>query len=334
MRTTLLTMILATLASLTPDVSSAICWGALDSLLAYRYEAGNCPSTTPTLTKTYRISCRDGCGETTSINNYSIIGFGDCAGANSGCVPTVLLECFPVEGADIHGYNPPSFHTSIINARGAGGCNFLRCESATSSTMSAYCPCDPNAPTYGDCNGEPRSPLIANLEGGPLRLTDQDHGVLFDLNADGIPEQTAWTEGGAGAAFLAMDRNRNGIIDNGRELFGDSSPQFPSAMRNGVLALAIFDDSLSRGNEDGLIDEKDVAFDRLLLWTDMNHNGQSESHELEPLAAELQALNLSFTASDRIDPSGHQFRYKSLARRRDGGHVVIWDVFFVGDEEQ
>ncbi len=85
-------------------------------------------------------------------------------------------------------------------------------------------------------------------------LTSAADGVHFDLDCDDTAELTAWTAVGSDEAFLVLDRNQNGLIDNGLELFGDKSPQFRSDEPNGWRALAIWDDSLNGGNENGKIE--------------------------------------------------------------------------------
>jgi hypothetical protein len=143
--------------------------------------------------------------------------------------------------------------------------------------------------------------------------------------------KTAWTKEGSDDAFLALDRNGNGLIDSGLELFGDLTAQPPSQERNGFLALAEFDKVENGGNGDGFISEADLAYSSLLLWTDSNHNGVSESSELQLLSASsLKSISLSYGESRRRDVHGNEFRY--FARVRDGKPKVAglfaWDVFF------
>ncbi|HEY9402189.1 MAG TPA: hypothetical protein VIQ24_05820 [Pyrinomonadaceae bacterium] len=79
--------------------------------------------------------------------------------------------------------------------------------------------------------------------GDGFRLTDAA-GVAFDLDSDGTTEQLAWTRAGMDDAWLARNRNANGAIESGRELFGNYTPQpapTGGAERNGFLALAVYD---------------------------------------------------------------------------------------------
>jgi hypothetical protein len=72
-------------------------------------------------------------------------------------------------------------------------------------------------------------------------MTDAADGVVFNLLNDGIPLQVSWTSASSTNAFLVLDRNGNGTIDSGAELFGDITQQPVSAAPNGFLALAEYD---------------------------------------------------------------------------------------------
>lgn len=123
----------------------------------------------------------------------------------------------------------------------------------------------------------PRDPLIIDLGESGIELRSLEHGVNFDLDNNGFAEKTAWI--GTEDGFLALDRNGNGNIDNGGELFGDQVIlKDGSKSESGFEALAELDD-----NSDGIIDNNDIAFADLRVWIDANHNGKSESNELKTL---------------------------------------------------
>lgn len=176
------------------------------------------------------------------------------------------------------------------------------------------------------CNGS--SPVVIDIAGNGIKLSNAGDGVNFDLNGDGTKERLGWTRLHSDDAWLALDRNENGTIDNGAELFGDFTPQPEVSNKNGFLALAEFDKAANGGNQDGLIDIQDQIFNRLRLWQDKNHNGISEPEELQTLAAlNISALELDFKLSKRVDEYGNQFKYRAKVNGSVGRWA--WDVWLV-----
>ena len=133
-------------------------------------------------------------------------------------------------------------------------------------------------------------PLVLDFDKDGFETVSADSGVYFDEDAKNLVEKTAWVS--PDDALLAIDINGNGIIDDGTELFGNST-KMPdgSNATGGFKALSQYD-----SNSDGVIDEKDSAYDKILVWRDINGDGisqKSELYHLRDLGIKSISLNVS-----------------------------------------
>lgn len=174
-------------------------------------------------------------------------------------------------------------------------------------------------PTSGGLCYDPSTPIILDVSGDGYNLTGLDDTVSFDLDADGKPELLTWTAANSDDAFLAYDRNGNGRIDNGAELFGAVTPLSTGEKASiGYIALADADLKENGGNFDKFIGPEDKIFAGLLLWTDRNHDGLSDVSELQA-AEEIGILRFEYdyiVMSNKRDRNGNRFLYKGQAWAR------------------
>lgn len=191
------------------------------------------------------------------------------------------------------------------------------------------------------------SPIIMDLYGDNYALTDVAGGVHFDIRNDGTKPLISWTATGAWDGFLVLDRNGNGTIDNGGELFGTATPQYvaPSgagSQPEGFNALYAFDLPAAGGNNNGYIDAGDAVWSVLQTWVDLNHNGISESWELFPLATfGITSIQVGGSPGAGYNNSlhwtdgyGNQYWFAALWQHTVAwtqAHAVntfVWDIYF------
>ena len=168
------------------------------------------------------------------------------------------------------------------------------------------------------------SPIVLHSLPGLPPFSDADHGVVFDIFNDRMPLFTAWPTEPRTTAWLALDRNQNGRIDNGGELFGTGT-----RLKTGILAAHGYE-ALAEldANSDGWIDLADPAWHRLRLWRDLDRDGRSKPSELSPLRS-MGVLRMATRAtfSDETDQWGNEFRYRARIVTTNREIRYSWDVF-------
>ena len=263
---------------------------------------------------------------------------GHLLGENDEPIVSMLQSC----GGQTAGISVMNNQCGINDQGNNQPTGFQLCDANTISTNPQIppppppqIPPDPNDPNPEGCIDPCAvSPIMIDLDGSNFPLTSLQGGVSFDLDADGIAERTAWSAAGSSVAFLALDRNGNGKIDNGAELFGDHTPQPASAHPNGFLALAEYDKPENGGNGNGIIDSGDAVFNALRLWIDSNHDGVTQPSELHTLSEfGITSISLDYRVAPRTDQYGNRFRYR--AKVTSANQTVsrwAYDVFFVTSE--
>ena len=179
-------------------------------------------------------------------------------------------------------------------------------------------------PDCGCCKAD-GSPIIIDLSNSSLRFVSEFEGILFDIFDNGRPVRVSWPSNDETAAYwLALDRDGNGRIDDGGELFGNAT-RLASGTKapHGYAALAEFD-----SNRDGLIDGSDPVYDRLVLWRRPLPAGAVQlADEIRPLRGSVTAISLDIQELPRRDRWGNTFRYRSRVTLASGESRWSYDVF-------
>lgn len=173
------------------------------------------------------------------------------------------------------------------------------------------------------------TPIVFDLDGLGFEFCGLEDGVFFDINADGSAEFITWTARGRDIGFLWLDRDGDGLVNHGGELFGDATDQPYSIAPNGFEALAVFDRISEGGNEDGRISSADQVFRQLRFWSDRNHDARVDPGEVLSLSeAHVRWIDLDYRDARRLDPHGNLIRWVGRVRMSDGRVRRIVDVIF------
>ncbi|MDS0790358.1 hypothetical protein OSB94_19905 [Proteus vulgaris] len=170
---------------------------------------------------------------------------------------------------------------------------------------------------------EAETPLVIALtESGIFTLPDDD-SIHFDHNNDEVKESTGWIDNNS--AFLVFDKNKNGVIDNGNEMFGNNTSNISEGYaKHGFEALSQYD-----SNQDNRIDKSDIIWSSLNLWIDKNIDGKTDADELIKIECSgIESINLNYKKNGVIDENGNQFLLASDVVWNDGHHTEISDIVF------
>ena len=150
---------------------------------------------------------------------------------------------------------------------------------------------------YSWSDDECGTPLVLDFERGPLEFAPVA-AATFDLSTDGSCTNTVWPT----APWLALDRDGDGFIRSGAELFGSATAMRSGGFAShGFAALAELDSNL-----DGKIDASDARFSELVLWSDLDDDRIGAYAELRPLAeAQVVSIDLGFSRRAECDAMGN-----------------------------
>ena len=171
-------------------------------------------------------------------------------------------------------------------------------------------------------------PLVLDLDGDGIETVgvNATNPIYFDHDGLGVQTSSGWVKSDDG--FLVLDRNGNGTIDNGTELFGDATPLVGGGKAaDGFAALAQED-----SNADGKVDSLDSNWSNLRVWRDLNQDGVSQSGELFTLnSLNITALNVSNTSHAQVLANGNQISDLGSYVKSNGTTATLGNTFQTAD---
>ena len=167
-----------------------------------------------------------------------------------------------------------------------------------------------------------RDPLTLDLNNNGLETlpVNATNPVYFDLTGEGVQSSVGWVAPNDG--FLVLDRNGDGLINDGTELFGDATPAYEAGTTtpttgktaDGFAALAQEDT-----NGDGIVNSGDANFANLRVWQDLNQDGVSQDGELKTLAElGIESFNVTSINHSQLLANGNQIADTGTFTRMDG----------------
>jgi len=165
------------------------------------------------------------------------------------------------------------------------------------------------------------SPLVIDLAGNGINLISRKESwAYFDWDQDGFRERTGWVAPEDG--LLVWDRNSNGQIDNGSELFGTRTT-------DGFTVLQPLD-----SNHDWSISAADRDFAKLRVWRDFDGDARVDAGELATLASSgISSISLAGVKSVSYELEGNRISDESIAIKTDGSTVKIVDAWFAYSDQ-
>ncbi len=179
---------------------------------------------------------------------------------------------------------------------------------------------DPPCP-QSSSNNSNGTPLVLVFDGAPVDYSAAK-GATFDLFGANASVVNDWPT--SKTPWLALDRDGNGRIDDGSELFGSLTRlETGVRARHGFEALAELDE-----NHDGVVDANDPAFAKLVVWRDANDDRSSVASELTPANESVVQISLAYRNDPRCTAAGNceieraRFVYRDARGEQRTGEVV------------